>query len=51
MLQKLQWPSVTTPIVDNICKYNLILGMYIVTTLTLINKGYEPPSDTLKAFF
>ena len=51
MLGKPQWPAVATLIADNIRKHGLILGMYIDTTLALMDEGHKPPSDTFKAIF
>lgn len=48
---KPQWPAVATSIVDDIHEYSFMLGIYIDTTLALMDKGHKPLSDTLKAFF
>ncbi len=41
----------TTSIADNTHEYSLMLGMYIDTTLALMNEGHKPLSDILKALF
>ncbi len=51
MPRKPQWPVVATPIADNTREHGPMLGMYIDTTLALMDEGHKPPSDTLKALF
>ena len=48
---KPQWPAVATLTADNIREHSLMLGMYIDTTLALMDKSHKPPSNTLKAIF
>lgn len=48
---KPQWPAVATPIADNTREHGFMLGMYIDTTLALMDEGHKTPSDTLKALF
>ncbi len=48
---KPQWLSVATLTVDNTREHDLMLGMYIDTTLALMDEGHKPPPDTLKAHF
>ena len=51
MAGKPQWPVVTTLTADNTREHGLRFGIYIDTTLALIDKGYKPLSNTLKPFF
>ncbi len=48
---KPQWPVVATLTADNLREHGLMLGMYIDTTLALMDKGHKPPPNTLKALF
>ncbi len=48
---KPQWLAVATLTADNIRVHGLMLGIYIDTTLFLMNKGHKPLSDTFKVLF
>lgn len=48
---KPQWPAVAILIADDTREYGFMLGIYIDTTLALMDKGHKPFSDTLKALF
>ncbi len=51
MSGKPQCPEVYTLTEDNTSEHGLMLGMYIDTTLPLMDEGHNPPPDTLKALF
>ncbi len=48
---KPQWLGVATLTVENTREHRLIFGIYIDTTLALIDEGHKPPPDTLKVLF
>lgn len=50
MPRKPQWLAVAILMQDNTCEHGHILGMYIDTTLSLMEDGHEPPAETFKAF-
>ena len=50
MESKLLWPAIATPMSENTCKHGHILGLYIDTTLKLIQDGHRPPAESFKSF-
>ncbi len=50
MGSKPSWPAIATPMPENTREHGHLLGLYIGTTLSLINNGHKPPADSFRSF-
>lgn len=50
MGSKPSWSAIATLMPKNIREHGHLLGLYIGTTLNLINNGHKPPADSFRSF-
>lgn len=50
MGSKPSYPAITTLMSENMCEHSHLLGLYIVTILSLINNGHKPLTNSFRSF-